>query len=310
MGRFWNNEVLVETDAVIETILRELVQRHPEPLHLPDPLRGSGPSLFPPGRCVLLAGLALGVSALASAALAQGRPVVRIEQAAARVVVIPEQRRDVAVSVRPGAAGLPTLRVRREGARVVVDGGLTAGLFDRLRGRPSAADCVASDGRPAVKARGLTWGIGQLPMITVRAPFDVEVEASGAVFGFIGPTSRTTLASDGCGDWALGSAPYLAIRQAGSGRIQAQDSASSLSVQVTGKGSVVIVRGFTAAADLRVKGPGRIDHRGSIGKLTAEVDGKGLVTIVEVSGTVENSVRGGGDVRYGRPGNRSYRMGG
>ena len=84
---------------------------------------------------------------------------------------------------------------------------------------------------------------------------------------------------------------------------------ASLAVEVNGAGTVIVAGGFTAHADLAVKGKGRIDHKGVVGQLNGAANGPGLVTVALVSGTVEKDVRDGGDVRYGRPANRSYKMG-
>jgi hypothetical protein len=55
---------------------------------------------------------------------AAGAQELEIENAAARVVVIPEARSDVQVSVTPGRVGLPQLQIQRTRAGVEIDGGL------------------------------------------------------------------------------------------------------------------------------------------------------------------------------------------
>ena len=72
-------------------------------------------------KTVLIAAAALTASAAAAPASAAE---VEIRNAVARVVVIVEDRRDVAVEVTQGRAGLPTLQVRRQGRDVRIDGGL------------------------------------------------------------------------------------------------------------------------------------------------------------------------------------------
>ena len=72
-------------------------------------------------RIALVAAAAAAPLLFAAPALADG---VRIENAAARVTVIPEARRDVSVTTRGGDGRLPQIRTRVEGGTVVVDGGL------------------------------------------------------------------------------------------------------------------------------------------------------------------------------------------
>ncbi len=256
-----------------------------------------------PRTCLLALPL---LAVLAAPAQAQSQwPTLKIENAAVRVVVIPEARADLAVSVRAGAARLPAVKVSRQGAVTIIDGGLTPGLVDRMKGRPAAADCEGT----MVVAGGGRWRADQLPVVTVRAPMTVKIESVGAVLGQVGAADYVSLNDKGCGDWALGDTPNLSLVHDGAGTVRARQVTAGLAVQVNGAGTVIVAGGFTAHADLLVKGKGRIDHKGTIGQLNGAVNGAGLVTVGLVSGTVEKEVRGSGDVRYTRPANRSYKMG-
>ena len=97
----------------------------------------------------------VGAGACAGAASAQGGPQLQIDHAAARLVVIAEARRDVSVSIQQGPSHLPPLTVRREGARIVVDGGLQrpggAMTISCVGGMTRNADAVF--GHPASRER-------------------------------------------------------------------------------------------------------------------------------------------------------------
>ncbi|MGC1305122.1 MAG: hypothetical protein WA840_22365, partial [Caulobacteraceae bacterium] len=158
-----------------------------------------------------------GVAAMtASAALATGchadeAPQVRVEHAAARLVVIAEPRNNVSVTVHHGNSRLPELTVRQEGDRVVVDGGLNAGPFgatiDRVR-------CVGSyttthtgplvstrDSRGVIAPGAGRVAYADLPVIVAHVPLNARIAGSSAVFGEVGRTDSLDLSAAGCGDW-------------------------------------------------------------------------------------------------------------
>ena len=116
-----------------------------------------------------------GAVALAAAAPAAAQSV-EIKDAVARVVVIVEDRADVAVSVEAGAADLPALRLRREGDRTVVDGGLAERRFgvrqSRIRECRSGPDGAAEPGQGAtVEVRGMgRVQVSQAPRVIIGTP--------------------------------------------------------------------------------------------------------------------------------------------
>ena len=67
-------------------------------------------------------------SAAVLAAFAAAQPAAaqeaEIRNAVARVIVIPEDRADIAVEITRGSADLPQLTVERRGSKVRIDGGL------------------------------------------------------------------------------------------------------------------------------------------------------------------------------------------
>src|SRR5215217_5839231 len=91
-------------------------------------------------------------TAPAGPALAKDSPEVGIRDAVARVVVVVEDRTDVAVEIEQGSSGLPALRVERRGADVRIDGGLgRGGLFgaNAIRNCRSGPDTARQPGEGA-----------------------------------------------------------------------------------------------------------------------------------------------------------------
>jgi Putative auto-transporter adhesin, head GIN domain len=264
------------------------------------------------------------------ATAASAAPSLRIDNAAARVTVIPEARSDITVSIVKRNARLP-LKMTRTGDAVRIDGDLLL----RLHG------CHSFFGKPGA----LVWGIGSvgyddLPQVVIRAPMNAKVEASGAVFGSIGRTASLDLDSSGCGGWSVAdvSGP-LRARVAGSGALRAGGAASA-DIRLAGSGDVSlrqVERGLTTvtsgsgdttvgqvigplqvrlagSGDLRVRGgrvtdmnvsvagSGDVSFGGVAETLVAKVAGSGDVTVGKVTGAISKHVAGSGDVRIGARG--------
>jgi len=258
----------------------------------------------------------------AGAVLAAGAAAateLRIENAAARLVVIPEARSDVQVSVTPGAARVPALRVRREGRGVVLDGGLRrridgcGGGSMGLPGRPSGpqAATVQIEGVGRVRA-------ADLPLITARVPLNAQVSGGSAVWGRIGRTQSLRLNAAGCGDWTIESTGALALNAAGSGDVTVA-AARTAEVSLAGSGDVrlgPVAGGLEAdiagSGDIRaasVAGPVNASIAGSgdvtieggrSGPVSASIVGSGDVRVAGVAQSVNASIMGSGDVRVGR----------
>src|SRR5690606_16944432 len=139
-----------------------------------------------------------GILAFAGAASAAE---VEIEHAVARVIVIPENRTDIGVEISQGSSGLPALEVRRRGDHVEIRGGLRR----RIRSCSGQSDGATQPGEGAtVRVRGHgDIDMAQAPLIVVRTPMDVEVDAGGAVFGAIGRGAASV--ELGGGGWRTGS---------------------------------------------------------------------------------------------------------
>ncbi|TCS05931.1 DUF2807 domain-containing protein [Caulobacter sp. BK020] len=273
--------------------------------------------------------LATAAAALGFAGVAAADPSVKIKDAVARVVVVPEARGDVKVEFLTTNKSLP-LDIRRNGSDVTVDGGLRR---HRING------CNTVMGKTVVHVRGVgdvKWD--DIPQIVVRVPMDAEVAAAGAVFGSVGRTDHLELSNAGCGDWTVanvkgkfelnqagsgdtkaGSAASAEINIAGSGDVKTQEIGGDLEVNIAGSGGVTtasvngkleaniagsgdvtINRGRSRSVEVSIMGSGDVDFGGEADAVEAHIAGSGDVRIAKVNGPIEKSVAGSGQVIVGR----------
>jgi hypothetical protein len=282
------------------------------------------------------------VALLAAPAFASPGPEVEIRHAVARVAVIVEDRTDVAVEVEQGTSGLPAIRVSRDGNQVSIDGGL------RRRGFLNRSDGIrncrsgAEDGQPGAGASVEVRDIGRVnlsdaPLIVIRTPRSVSIDASGAVFGSVGRGAASVdLGNSGCGNWNVantegpvslsisgtgniraGTSNALEVSLSGAGSVTA-GATRALGVSVSGVGDVIIARvdgpaeiSVSGAGDVAVRagtvpnlsvsvsGVGDVDFDGVATDVDASVSGAGDVNIARATGSVERSVSGVGDIRIG-----------
>ncbi len=273
--------------------------------------------------------LAAGAAALGFAGTAAADPSVKIKDAVARVVVIPEARGDVKVEFLTTNQSLP-LEIRQNGSTTVIDGGLK---LNRING------CNSVMGKTVVHVRGIgdvKWE--DIPQVVIRTPMDAEVGAAGAVFGSVGRTDHLELANAGCGDWTVanvkgklelsqagsgdtkaGSAGSAEINIAGSGDVSTQEIGGDLEVNIAGSGGVssasvngkleaniagsgdVTVRGGRPrSVEVSIMGSGDVVFDGEAGDVEVSVAGSGDVHIAKATGSVQKSVAGSGDVIIGR----------
>ncbi|WP_297512138.1 DUF2807 domain-containing protein [uncultured Caulobacter sp.] len=276
-----------------------------------------------------LALAAAAVAAASAAAAAPAAPAIKIKDAVARVVVIPENRPDVKVEFLTTNASLP-LEVRNEGEEVVVDGNLR---MNRING------CHSRDGKIWVHVRGVgDVAYDNFPQVAVRVPMDARVRAGGAVFGDIGRSDSVELSNAGCGDWTVantkgalkirqagsgdtkaGAAGSASIDLAGSGDIRAQVISGDLEVNIAGSGDVsaasvngklrgniagsgdiTVAGGRSRSVDVNVMGSGDVTFNGEADMVDVSVAGSGDVRIAKVNGPVKKHVAGSGDVIIGR----------
>jgi len=272
--------------------------------------------------------LAVLAAAVSAAGVAQAAPSVKIKDAVARVVVIPENRTDVKVEFLTTNAGLP-LEIRKEGDETVIDGNLR---MNRING------CNNRDGKPSVRVRGLgEVSYDNFPQIAVRVPMDAKVKAGGAVFGDIGRSNSVELANAGCGDWTVANTKgELGVRQAGSGNTRTGSAASAsidlagsgdvstqpiggdlavniagsgdvsvasisgkLQGNIAGSGNITVAGGRSRSIDVNVMGSGNVRFNGEADDVDVSVAGSGDVRIAKVNGAVKKHVAGSGSVTIG-----------
>ena len=272
-------------------------------------------------QAILLAAAAAFTAGAANAA------TVEIEDAVARVTVVPENRSDIKIEVIAPNGKLP-LTVRTMGDRTVLDGDLRR----RIR------SCRSSGEKSWVYVRGIgevNWA--DMPQVVIHTPRDVKVEAGGAVFGSVGRSASLELGNSGCGDWTIanvegsarvsqagsgdtrmGSSGTLKVRVAGSGDVAVADVRSGLDINIAGSGSasvrsvngplevsiagsgdVEIGGGRATTMKVSVAGSGDVDFRGAADSLRARIAGSGDVHANEVKGEISKTIMGSGSVRVG-----------
>lgn len=254
--------------------------------------------------------VAAATAALAFAGAAQAAEV-EIRDAVARVVVIPEDRSDIAVEIEHGSSGLDRLTVTRRGSDVIIDGGLSGNAVRNCTSGPAGATQPGEGARVEVRGHG-TINVSDAPLVVVRTPRDVDVSASqsggrlrllgirsgsgGAVYGSIGRGATSIeLGNRGCGDWTVANTDgELSISNSGSGTIRAGTS-RSLDLSVAGSGGVSA--GTTGEADISIAGSGSVTLAATDSTDVAAV-GSGNLRIGRLQGnTLDVSIAGSGDVR-------------
>ena len=288
-----------------------------------------------PLRLAAFAAVALAAAASQAQAADAG---VEVRHAAARMVVIPEARANVSVTIQGGDARLPRPVVRTEGRRVIVEGGL-----ERRIGGCGGFGVVFSSGPHRDKTmRVMVRGIGpltldRLPVITVRVPMNASVAVGDAVWGEAGAADRMDFANAGCGNWTLGDVrERLSIAQSGSGDVRAGSAGSArlalsgsgdvtldgvgsldaavsgsgdvrvasvegpLSAGIVGSGDITVQGGRASSVAASVAGSGDFTFRGQAGSVAARIAGSGDITVAHASGAVSKAVAGSGDISIGR----------
>ncbi len=272
--------------------------------------------------------LAVLAAAVSAASAASAAPSVKIKDAVARVVVIPENRSDVKVEFLTTNASLP-LEIRTEGDETVIDGNLR---MNKING------CNSRNGKVMVHVRGVgDVSYDNFPQIAVRVPLDARVKAGGAVFGDVGRSNSIELANAGCGDWTVantkgelkihqagsgdaktGSAASASIDLAGSGDVSVQTIGGDLAVNIAGSGDVTaasisgklegniagsgnitVAGGRSRSVDVNVMGSGDVTFNGEADDVDVSVAGSGDIRIAKVNGAVKKHVAGSGDVIIG-----------
>ena len=269
--------------------------------------------------------------AAASAALALAGVAhageVEIRDAVARVVVIPEDRTDIAVEIEHGSSTLDRLTVTRRGSDIIIDGGLSGSAVRNCTSGPANARQPGEGARVEVRGHG-TINVSDAPLVVVRTPRDVDVDAGrsggrsrllgivrggsgGAVFGSIGRgASSIELGNRGCGDWTVANTDGdLDISNSGSGTIRAGTS-RTLDLAIGGSGAVRT--GATGDAEIAIGGSGSANVA-SAASTDIRIGGSGDVTLGRITGPdLDIAIGGSGEVTIngGEAANVDIRIGG
>jgi hypothetical protein len=292
-------------------------------------------------QAVAAASLAGGLmTAMAAGPSMADPPGVRIDHAAARVVVIAEPRSDYAITIDQGHAGLKPLQIVRDGGVTVVDGGYGGpthwnvwafgGFGLNCRG-PSEHERVSIPGRGEV-------AVADLPLVTIHAPLDAHIGAGQAVFGEVRGARSLSLGDSGCGDWRIGDVHgpvHLALsgsgdvhggnvgdahisisgsgdvtlaavggalesHTSGSGDIRIESVSGSIQTKIAGSGDVTVLGGHAPDVGVAIAGSGDLKFGGVAGAVSASIAGSGDVQIARVTGPISKHVAGSGDVVIGK----------
>jgi hypothetical protein len=237
----------------------------------------------------------LGVCALAPApAFAKDGPEVIVRHAVARMVVIVEDRQDIAVEIEGGTAGLPRPTVSRRGGDVRIDGDLGRNPTRQCAAGSSQAPQPGQGASVEVRDRGRV-DLSAAPLIVVRTPRRVDVEIEdGAVFGAVGRGATSVgVSNGGCGHWTIANvAGPLALSIEGSGDMRAGTS-TKLAANIMGSGD--IFAGATGDVAANIMGSGDMVI-GAGRALDANIMGSGDMRLARVDGPVSANIMGSGNI--------------
>lgn len=294
-------------------------------------------------KLAIVSAAAIAAAAVGAPAFAEPGPEVDIRYAVARVAVVIEDRTDIAVEIEQGSSGLPVVQVTRDGADVRINGGLRRRGFlnrgDGIRNCNSGPENAGQAGEGAsVEVRGVgRVNLMDAPLIVIRTPRNVNVDASGAVFGSVGRgAASVTLGNAGCGTWNIantegpvsleiagsgdmraGTSTALSVEIAGSGSVRAGatrdldvEIAGSgdfvaarvdgpTDIDIAGSGDVVVRTGTSPNLSISIAGAGDVEFGGVAGDVDVSIAGSGDVSVARATGSVSRSIVGAGDVRIG-----------
>jgi len=247
---------------------------------------------------------------------------LEIDHAALRVVVTPEAREDIAISIEnPGR--LPTPSLSAEDGHLRLDG--------RLRGRV--------DGCPGETVHVRGYGDiseAEMPVVRVRMPMDLALDlAGGGSIAELGPAESVDLDLSGCvhartatvsgllsidiagaGQVEAGDAGTLEVDSAGSTRVSvgrvAGDAEVSMagssqteiasvngafSGETVGSGGMHLASGTLSRLDVSLGGSGEFAmDSGSVGEAEIEIAGSGHARIAAPIASLNASLAGSGEV--------------
>jgi Putative auto-transporter adhesin, head GIN domain len=254
---------------------------------------------------------------------------VLLRNVAAIVRVMPENRRDVAFATL-NSGPLEALQPRLAGSRLIIDGGLAHKI-------QSCRERRGDDFAVSVARRGWVEEAA-LPIIYLRVPQDVQLQAGGAVSLWMTPAQSAHVGLSACGEadferiagasefavsgqvmnlrvYDVGSGEFsvansgdvsiglvrngLTVSVAGSGDVNALRVDGPIQIAVQGSGDIDIRDGRASIMSVAVMGTGDVNFGGEAERLDAAVFGTGDVHVRRVSGDVSRRVFGPGEVTVG-----------
>lgn len=221
------------------------------------------------------------------AAQSYGGDRLRVRNAAARIIITPEERTDYAVEIsNPGHAPMPTIST--DEGRITIDG--------HLRGR--IIRCTDT----GVDLRGYeSLTTEQMPVITIRAPRSLDLEVGGASHTEIAAAESVELEHSGCGETIIGDVTGdLNVDLAGSGEVRT-GAAHSVSADIAGSGRLV-TGAIAQNANIDIAGSGSAELAALNGDLQADGAGSGNVAVRGGAlARAEIDLAGSGDVEISAP---------
>ena len=236
----------------------------------------------------------LGFAAAAAPASASDGPEVRIRHSVARMVVVVEDRADVAVEIEDGSSGLPRPTVTRVRNEVRIDGGLGRNATRNCSTGNSAGHQPGEGASVEVRGKGRV-DLSAAPLMVVRTPRDVSVSVEGdAVFGAVGRGAQAVeLSNNGCGNWTVANVTGpLSVSVTGSGDIRAGTS-SKLEANIMGSGD--LWAGATGDIEANIMGSGDMNLGEGHG-LDANIMGSGDLNVAAINGPLSANIPGSGNI--------------
>jgi hypothetical protein len=218
---------------------------------------------------------------------------VTVQNAAAVLNVVAEDRQDVDVTIEAGSR-LPAPSVNVQGNRLLIDGGLR----NRIDG--CGGWFQVGDGPMPVRVRGVgTVQVADLPHITLHVPRTLDLEAGGAVYATVSPSNGGEAEFTGCGDATVAAANGpLKLTLNGSGDVRAENVVGDLAATLNGSGDLHVA-GAHGNASMRLNGSGDLGIGNVGGGLDAALHGSGDLRAGTVGGAARLELTGSGDVNVG-----------
>ena len=240
--------------------------------------------------------LALGAGlALALAAASARAETVEFKHIAAKVVILPEARSDIQVSIIKSNPRLP-IWVRKGGPGVTrVDGGQRDGWPHFMRPHPTRCR-VGPDGTTVHVVGVGAFREDELPQILVRTPLAAKVSSDGAVIGSLPAADSLDLSIAGCDTWTIGVVKnHLDLNEAGDGRIRTGDLGSA-HISIAGSADVA-TKAIARGLDLNISGSGDLTAASVAGDIDINIAGSGHVRINGGrAGVLRANVAGTGEI--------------